>query len=668
MLGARVGGEYAALCNFSERLVFGFMATTENVASAHHDEESQGHHINGGIGKLVIGSIGIVFGDIGTSPIYAFRETFAGHHPINPDPMHIYGVLSLVFWSMMIVVTFKYVLTIMKADNKGEGGSLALLALINRKSEGARWTAPIVLLGVFATALFYGDSMITPAMSVLSATEGLKYVHPGFEAWILPIAVAILVGLFAIQSRGTEKVGRLFGPIMLIYFTTIAILGLLHLTKYPMIIVETLNPLNALHFFAVDGFRAWVAMGTVVLAVTGAEALYADMGHFGRKPIAYGWLGFVLPALMLNYMGQGAMILSMDTAQAIQTVKDPFFLMIPDAVRLPVIFIALLATIIASQAVISGAFSLTQQAIQLGFMPRLRIQHTSKDAYGQIYIPVVNWALMIMVLFLVLFFKSSSNLAAAYGIAVTGAMFIDTCLLSVVLFSLWKWPKWKALPVLAVFFIIDLAYLGANLMKVPDGGYFPLVIGMIIFTLLTTWALGRKLMMARLREAAMPLKVFISSAATSAMRVPGTAVFMTSAADGVPHALLHNLKHNKVLHERVILLTVKILDMPYVEDDGRCKLEDLGEGFHRLVIKYGFMQEPDVPDALARLTGCGGAFKMMDTSFFLARQTLLPSSRPGMAIWREKLFAWMLNNSESAMEFFRLPTNRVVELGSQVEI
>lgn len=644
------------------------MATTENVASVHHDEESQGHHINGSLGKLVVGSIGIVFGDIGTSPIYAFRETFAGHHPINPDPMHIYGVLSLVFWSMMIVVTFKYVLTIMKADNKGEGGSLALLALINRKSEGARWTAPIVLLGVFATALFYGDSMITPAMSVLSATEGLKYVHPGFEAWILPIAVAILVGLFAIQSRGTEKVGRLFGPIMLVYFTTIAILGLLHLTKYPMIIVETLNPLNALHFFAVDGFRAWVAMGTVVLAVTGAEALYADMGHFGRRPIAYGWLGFVLPALMLNYMGQGAMILSMDTAQAIQTVKDPFFLMIPDAVRLPVIFIALLATIIASQAVISGAFSLTQQAIQLGFMPRLRIQHTSKDAYGQIYIPVVNWALMVMVLFLVLFFKSSSNLAAAYGIAVTGAMFIDTCLLSVVLFSLWKWPKWKALPLLAMFFIIDLAYLSANLLKVPDGGYFPLVIGMIIFTLLTTWALGRKLMMARLREAAMPLKVFISSAATSATRVPGTAVFMTSAADGVPHALLHNLKHNKVLHERIILLTVKILDMPYVEDDGRCKLEDLGEGFHRLVIKYGFMQEPDVPDALARLTGCGGAFKMMDTSFFLARQTLLPSSRPGMAIWREKLFAWMLNNSESAMEFFRLPTNRVVELGSQVEI
>jgi KUP system potassium uptake protein len=653
---------------FSERLVFGFMAMTENTASANQEEESQGHHIHGGLGKLVVGSIGIVFGDIGTSPIYAFRETFAGHHPITPDPVHIYGVLSLVFWSMMTVVTFKYVLTIMKADNKGEGGSLALLALINRKTEGARWTAPIVLLGVFATALFYGDSMITPAMSVLSATEGLKYIHPGFEYWILPIAVAILVGLFAIQARGTAKVGALFGPIMLVYFVTLAVLGISHMMEYPTIILETLNPLNALYFFAVDGFRAWVAMGTVVLAVTGAEALYADMGHFGRKPIAYGWLGFVLPALMLNYMGQGAMILSMDPAQAIQTVKDPFFLMIPDAVRLPVIVIALFATIIASQAVISGAFSLTQQAIQLGFMPRLRIQHTSKDAYGQIYIPVVNWALMVMVIFLVLFFGSSSNLAAAYGIAVTGAMFIDTCLLSVVLFSLWKWPKWKALPLLAAFFIIDIAYLGANLLKVPDGGYFPLVIGLIIFTMLTTWALGRKLMMARLREAAMPLKVFISSAATSATRVSGTAVFMTSTADGVPHALLHNLKHNKVLHERVILLTVKILDMPYVEDDTRCKLEDLGEGFHRLVIKYGFMQEPDVPDALARLTGCGGAFKMMDTSFFLARQTLLPSSRPGMAIWREKLFAWMLNNSESAMEFFRLPTNRVVELGSQVEI
>jgi KUP system potassium uptake protein len=644
------------------------MATTEHALPGHEDEESRGHHIHGSVTKLVVGSIGIVFGDIGTSPIYAFRETFAGHHPLAPDPLHIYGVLSLIFWSMMIVVTFKYVSIIMRADNKGEGGSLALLALINRKSEGARWSAPIVLLGVFATALFYGDSMITPAMSVLSASEGLVVVDPGFEPFVIPFAVVILIGLFLIQSRGTAKVGALFGPIMITYFAVIAALGIVEIVKMPEIILGALNPYYAFQFFATDGFKAFLALGSVVLAVTGAEALYADMGHFGRNPIRISWLFFVLPGLMLNYLGQGAMILSMSPADAAEAIKNPFFLLAPEAVRLPVVILAILATIIASQAVISGAFSLTQQAIQLGFMPRLRIQHTSKDAFGQIYIPVVNWALMIMVLLLVLFFESSSNLAAAYGIAVTGAMFIDGCLLTVVLFSLWKWNKWLSAGLLAVFFTVDIAYLASNLTKVPDGGWFPLLVGFIIFTLLTTWARGRQLMVARLREAAMPLKVFVSSAATSATRVPGTAVFMTSTSDGVPHALLHNLKHNKVLHERVILLTVKILDMPYVEDDGRCKLEDLGEGFHRLIVKYGFMQEPDVPDALARLTGCGGAFKMMDTSFFLARQTLLPSSRPGMAIWREKLFAWMLNNSESAMEFFRLPTNRVVELGSQLEI
>jgi KUP system potassium uptake protein len=644
------------------------MSTTPLTASNKEDEDSQGHHIHGSIVKLAIGAIGIVFGDIGTSPIYAFRETFAGHHAMVPDNLHVFGVLSMIFWSMMIVVTFKYVTIIMRADNKGEGGSLALLALINRKTEGARWTAPIVLLGVFATALFYGDSMITPAMSVLSATEGLKYVHAGFEQWVVPIAVGILVGLFAIQSRGTAKVGALFGPIMLVYFFTLAVLGLMYIVKDPMIVLHTINPLNAVNFFVQDGFRAFLAMGSVVLAITGAEALYADMGHFGRRPIKVSWLWFVLPALMLNYMGQGAMIHTMSPENALATVKDPFFLMVPDVARLPVTILALLATIIASQAVISGAFSLTQQAIQLGFIPRMKIEHTSESAAGQIYIPAINWALMVMVLFLVLTFQSSSNLAAAYGIAVTGAMFIDTCLLAVVFFSLWNWSRWITVPLLALFFLVDFAYLASNLMKVPDGGWVPLVVGLIIFTLLTTWAKGRQLMIARLREAAMPLKVFIASAANSATRVPGTAVFMTSTPDGVPHALLHNLKHNKVLHERVILLTVKIANMPYVEDDTRCRLEDLGEGFHRLVIKYGFMQEPDVPGALAKVTACGPAFKMMDTSFFLARQTLLPSSRPGMAIWREHLFAWMLQNSESAMQFFRLPTNRVVELGSQVEI
>jgi KUP system potassium uptake protein len=619
------------------------------------------------LATLSIGAIGVVFGDIGTSPIYAFRETFSGHHKISPDPVHIHGVLSLVFWSMMIVVTMKYVMLMMRADNKGEGGSLSLLALINRSTSGASWTTPIVMLGVFATALFFGDAMITPAISVLSATEGLIYIHPGFGEWIIPIAVVILLGLFWIQSRGTAVVGALFGPIMLIYFITIAGLGLVYLVQDPWIILETINPMNAVKFFMQDGLKAFVALGSVVLAVTGAEALYADMGHFGRKPITISWLWFVVPALMLNYMGQGAMILSLAPVEAAEAIKDPFFLMAPDFLRLPVVGIAILATIIASQAVISGAYSLTQQAIQLGFVPRLRILHTSESAAGQIYIPAINWALMIMVIILVLFFKSSSNLAAAYGIAVTGVMFISTCLFSVVLLHLWKWPKWKALPVLAIFFIVDIAYLGANLLKVPQGGYFPLLIGFAIFTLLTTWSRGRKLMRERMSESSMPMEIFIKSAANSAQRVPGTAIFMASSAAGVPSALLHNIKHNKILHERVIILTVQIEDVPFISGE-RLICKDLGNGFYRLTLRFGFLEETNVPAALSQVEICGPPFNMMQTSFFLSRQTLIASKRPGMAIWREKIFAWMLRNAANAMEFFKLPTNRVVELGSQVEI
>jgi KUP system potassium uptake protein len=620
------------------------------------------------LATLSIGAIGVVFGDIGTSPIYAFRETFSGHHKINPDPVHIYGVLSLVFWSMMMVVTFKYAMIIMRADNKGEGGSLALLALINRRSKNKKWSKPIIMLGVFATALFYGDSMITPAMSVMSATEGLTYVDKGFGLWVLPISVGILIGLFGIQSRGTAKVGALFGPIMLVYFATLSCLGIMHLMSDPMIILETINPWNAVKFFLSDGIRAFVAMGSVVLAVTGAEALYADMGHFGRRPITISWLWFVLPALMLNYAGQGAMVLSLSAADAAEVIKDPFFLMAPEYLRLPVVAIAMMATIIASQAVISGAFSLTQQAIQLGFIPRLRILHTSEDSVGQIYIPAVNWALMIMVIMLVLFFRSSSNLAAAYGIAVTGAMFIDTCLLSVVLITLWKWPKWKALPMLAVFFLVDIAYLGANLLKVPEGGYFPLMVGMVIFMFLTTWSRGRQLMRERMSESSMPMEIFIKSAANSAQRVPGTAIFMASTDTGVPSALLHNIKHNKVLHDRVLILTVKIVDEPYVDAENRRECKDLGQGFFRVKLRYGFLEDTDVPKALENIELLGPKFNMMQTSFFLSRQTLIASKRPGMAIWREKIFAWMLRNAANAMEFFKLPTNRVVELGSQVEI
>jgi KUP system potassium uptake protein len=642
-------------------------ATGGVEADAPHDV-SHGH-ARGPLHKLALGAIGIVYGDIGTSPIYAFRETFAGHHTLAPDQLHIYGVLSLIFWSMMIIVTTKYLSVIMRADNKGEGGSLALLALINRKLGGEkRWTAGIVLLGVFATALFYGDSMITPAISVLSAVEGLTTVEARFEPFVIPVAIGILVGLFAIQSRGTAKVGSMFGPVMMFYFVTLAVLGTMHIVDHPAVLWNTINPFNAVNFYVQEPLRAFIAMGSVVLAVTGAEALYADMGHFGRRPIRVAWIYFVMPALLLNYMGQAAMLMAQSPAEAVETVKNPFFYLAPDMLRLPLVLLATMATIIASQAVISGAFSVTQQAIQLGFMPRLRITHTSESAAGQIYIPTINWALMIMVIILVLTFRSSSNLAAAYGIAVTGAMLIDGVLIAVVLLTMWKWNRVLAYSLLAVFFTIDLLYFSANLLKVPDGGWFPLLIGAVAFTLLTTWAKGRKLMIDRMQEASLPMAIFIKSAAGSAARVPGTAVFMTSSGSGVPHALLHNLKHNKVLHERIILLTVRIEDVPYVAEDARLETHDYGSGFYRLKLRYGFMEEIDVPAALTNLKECGPVCRMMDTSFFLARQTLIASARPGMAIWREKLFAWMLRNAESAMEFFKLPTNRVIELGSQLEI
>jgi len=643
--------------------------TATGGAQAEAPQDPSHGHAQGSFLKLAVGAVGIVFGDIGTSPIYSFRETFTGHHPLSPDQFHINAVLSMIFWSMMIVVTLKYVFIIMRADNKGEGGSLALLALINRTISGKkRWARGIVMLGVFATALFYGDSMITPAVTVLSAVEGLTTVQQAFTPFVIPAAIAILVGLFAIQARGTARVGALFGPVMLIYFVALAGLGVFHIVDRPAVILAMINPLNAASFFIEQPLKAFLAMGSVVLALTGAEALYADMGHFGRRPIKFSWLYFVLPALLLNYMGQGAMLLSMPPAQLAIAVKDPFFYLASEAWRLPLVIMATLASIIASQAVISGAFSVTQQAIQLGFVPRLRITHTSESAAGQIYIPLVNWALMIMVLVLVVTFRSSSNLAAAYGIAVTGAMLIDTVLIAVVLITMWNWNRIVVGLLLIVFFTVDLGYFGSNLTKIPAGGWFPLLVGAIAFIFLTTWAKGRQLMISRMNEASLPMEIFIKSAATSAARVPGTAVFMTSSASGVPHALLHNLKHNKVLHERVILLTVRIEDVPYVPETKRVELKDYGSGFYRVKLRYGFMEEIDVPSALGQLEGCGPACKMMDTSFFLARQTLLASSRPGMAIWREKLFAWMLRNAESAMEFFKLPTNRVVELGSQVEI
>ena len=629
------------------------------------DDEEVGHvHVGGSMATLVMGASGVVFGDIGTSPLYALQATIAGAgvHPLAVDLVNIYGIISLIFWSLISVVTIKYVFVIMHADNHGEGGSLALLALIKRKIGGTNNMKWLVMLGLFATALFYSDSMITPAVSVMSAVEGLGVVNSSFKPYVVPIALVILVGLFIIQSRGTDVVGKLFGPVMLVYFVVIAIMGVVNIIPHPQVL-WALNPYYIVPFFVAHPMLSFLSLGAVIYAATGAEALYADMGHFGRRPIMLAWLCIVFPSLILNYMGQAALLITNPAA-----ADNPFFHMVPTQYLWPLVILATLATVIASQAVISGAFSITQQAIQLGFMPRLKITHTSREAAGQIYVPVINWALMIMVAVLVLTFKDSAALLPAYGLAVVGTMLITTIMLGVMMFRVWKTPLFLGGLGLAVLVIIDALYLASGLAKLFEGAWFPIMIGLVIFTLLTTWGAGRKLMQERLDEAALPIKVFIQSAANSATRVPGTAVFMTSTNDGVPPALLHNLKHNKVLHDRVILLTVKTVGVPMIEDEDRCRMEDLGQGFHRLVLRFGFMQESDVPTALKSVHNCGAAFNMMDTSFFLARQTLLPSAHPGMAIWREHLFAWMLRNAEGAMEFFRLPTNRVVELGSQVEI
>jgi KUP system potassium uptake protein len=625
-------------------------------------QADQAHDQPEGLGTLALGAIGVVFGDIGTSPLYALKESFIGHHPLAVDRDHIFGVLSLIFWSMTAIVTIKYVFIILRADNKGEGGSLALLALITRSLGPNRWSVPILLLGVVATALFYGDAIITPAISVLSAVEGLTVVEARLSPLVMPITIAILVPLFAIQSRGTGSVGKLFGPVILVYFAVLAVLGISGIAQAPEIL-WALNPWYALNFFLIDPTLAFLALGSVVLAVTGAEALYADMGHFGRKAIMVSWLYAAFPCLMLNYLGQSALLLHNPDA-----IQNPFFLLAPEWARLPLVGLATLATIIASQAVISGAFSVSQQAVQLGFLPRLKILHTSAKAAGQIYIPLVNWGLLVLVILLAVGFGSSSNLAAAYGIAVTGTMFITACMLGVLAFAVWKWPPALAALFTGVFLVIDGVYFASNATKILDGGWFPLLVAAVVFTLLTTWATGRRLMRERLADGAMPIEVFIKSAAQSVKRVPGTAVFLASAADAIPSALLHNIKHNKVLHERLAVLTVAVEQIPHVSPSKRIEISDLGEGFYRIVLHYGFMDEVDVPAELARVTSAGAPFKTMETSYFLARETLIPSARPGMALWREKLFAWMVRNAESAMEFFKLPTNRVIELGSQVEI
>ena len=612
---------------------------------------------------LMLGAIGVVYGDIGTSPLYTMKESFIGPHPMAVDRLHIFAVLSLIFWSLMLIVTIKYVAVAMRADNKGEGGSFALLTLIARNLEGKRWTGVLVMLGVLASCLFYGDAMITPAISVLSAVEGLTVAEARLAPLVVPISIAILICLFLAQSRGTARVGTIFGPIVLVYMAVLATLGISNILAHPEVL-GALNPLWGVRFFAANPATAFLAMGSVFLAVTGAETLYADMGHFGRKAVAFSWLGIAYPCLMLNYMGQGALLLGDPEA-----VRNPFYLMAPEWARLPLVFIATAATIIASQAVISGAFSVTHQAMQLGFLPRLRTLHTSEKAAGQIYIPAVNWGLLVMVIALVLGFRESTNLASAYGIAVTGTMLITTLMLGVLVFQVWRWNRVLAAGTIGLFLLIDGAYFASNITKIPDGGWFPLVVAAVLFTVLTTWATGRRLMRERLEESALPLPVFIKSAAASAHRVRGTAVFLSASPEGIPSALLHNLKHNQVLHERVLILTVSVGEVPYADAANRIEVHAAGEGFYRVILHYGFMEEVDIPRDLSGIASIGEPFNMMSTSFFLGRQKLIAAKdHPGMALWRERLFAGMMKSSESAMEFFKLPTNRVVELGSQLQI
>ena len=635
--------------------------TSDNMLA--EEQPTEHHGPREALPKLMLGAIGVVYGDIGTSPLYTMKESFLGPHPMAVDRLHVFGVLSLIFWSLMLVVTIKYVFVAMRADNKGEGGSFALLSLISRNLGHKKWAPALVMMGVLATCLFYGDAMITPAISVLSAVEGLTVVEAGLQPLVIPISIGILVGLFVIQSRGTAKVGGFFGPVILIYMAVLAVLGVNNILHDPEVL-QALSPTWALLFFTAKPKLAFLALGSVFLAVTGAETLYADMGHFGRRAIGFSWLGLVYPCLMLNYTGQGALMLGDP-----HTAVNPFYLMAPDWARLPLVAIATAATIIASQAVISGAFSVTHQAVQLGYLPRLRTEHTSERAAGQIYIPAVNWGLLLMVIVLVIGFRASSNLASAYGIAVTGTMLITTMMLGVLVFQVWNWNRLLAGATIGVFLLVDSTYFASNITKVPDGGWFPLLIALVTFTILTTWAKGRALMRTRLAEAALPLAVFIKSVATSVHRVRGTSVFLSTSADTVPAALLHNLKHNQVLHERVIILNVKVEEIPHVASERRVEFHDSGSGFYRVILHYGFMDEVDIPRDLAFIKSCGKPFNMMNTSFFLGRQKLVASKKvPGMALWREKLFAWMLKSSESAMEFFKLPTNRVVELGSQLQI
>ncbi len=618
----------------------------------------------GAVAGLVMGALGVVFGDIGTSPLYALRETFTHGSGMSATPEHVLGVLSVLFWAVTLTVTIKYVVLILSADNKGEGGVLALATLATRGLNGGGRSVrrTITVLAVIGLALFYGDAIITPAVSVMSAVEGLSAVAPAFTPLVVPLALAILVGLFLLQARGTADVGRLFGPVMLVWFVVLGVLGAWQVAQNPSVLLAV-NPVYGIELIAERGLGIFWAFGAIVLAVTGAEALYADMGHFGRRPIRIAWLGLVMPGLLLNYFGQGALII-----EDPEVVHKVFFALVPQDYILLLVALSTLAAVIASQAVITGVFSLTRQAIQLGYLPRMDIRHTSETAIGQIYISRVNWILMGGVVALVVGFGSSSALAGAYGLAVTGAMLVDAALATMVAILVWRW-KWPvAVAVFGFLAIPDLAFFIANALKIPDGGWLPLVVAVLVFFTITTWRRGRRLVATELSEGSLPLRQFLERMERAPDRVAGTAVFLTADASHTPAAFLHNLKHNKVLHERIIILQVETMDVPRVPESSRVEVERLGKGFHTVIARYGFTEQPDVPAALRACRPHGIAYDEMETSFFLGRETLVPAQRSTLGRWRRDWFISLSHSASATKTFFRIPPNRAIELGNQIQV
>jgi KUP system potassium uptake protein len=634
---------------------------SEISAQAHtNTHDAHGH---GKLMPLVIGAVGVVFGDIGTSPLYAIKECFNGEHGLALNSLNIFGVLSLMFWAMTIVVSLKYVTFILRADNKGEGGTLSLMALGMHKLSTARNRYVAILIGMVGASLFFGDGVITPAMTLMSAVDGMAVYNPQFSRYIVPISVGIAFVLFFFQSFGTAKVGAFFGPIMSIWFVVLAVLGVINIFQAPEILTA-FSPHHAVNFIWHSPAHAFMVLGAVFLVMTGGEALYADIGHFGVKPIRFGWFGFVMPTILINYMGQGALLLTHGADPVVRA--NPFFHMVPGTLLLPLVILATVAAVIASQAVITGVFSVARQAIQLGLLPRMEIVHTSETAMGQIYVPAVNWMLMLCVFGLILSFKSSSAIASAYGVAVALTMVLELGLLFVVAKLVWNWGP-LGMVMLAFFMVVDLLFFTSNAIKIPQGGWFPLVMATCLVIIMSTWRRGRKLIAEAIKNQSMPLDTFMM-ATEGVPRVDGTAIFLTRTPEGIPHTLLHNLKHNKVLHKRVVLLSLVVEDVARVPDEDRVEVVEFGQGFFRVVAKFGFVEDTEVPHVLGLCKVQALDFDMMDTTFFLGRETLLPSKKPGMAMWREHLFSWMWKNATRAMDFLRLPPNRVVELGTQVEI